>query len=196
MRNCNTALRASSQRLYTAHEPAQSTPPEPQSTRFQPLPTNPAPTHGTVLADPIAQVIGNTRKDRHALTINTSETDLGDHTRARRDRRAGSVRRMAGRPVGSCDPTPTSKPLELARAAAARPAPTNWVVRPNPDEQYPAPAPTTIVRVITPAGGFDWGDAGIGAAAGVALSMIGLGGALAVSQRRTRRSRRSAAVTS
>jgi hypothetical protein len=77
-----------------------------------------------------------------------------------------------------------------------RPAPRNWVVRPNPDEQNPAPAPTTIVRVITPTGGFDWGDAGIGAAAGVALSMIGLGGALAVSQRRTRRSRGSAAVTS
>jgi hypothetical protein len=35
--------------------------------------------------------------------------------------------------------------------------------------------------------GFDWGDAGIGAAGGLALSMVGLGGALAVSQRRTRR---------
>jgi hypothetical protein len=52
-----------------------------------------------------------------------------------------------------------------------------------------------VVR-LTPNGGFDWGDAGIGAAGGVALSMIGLGGVLAVSQRRTRRSRRSAAVTS
>ena len=93
-------------------------------------------------------------------------------------------------------PNPDQQAAELARAAAARPAPTNWVVRPNPDEQNPAPAPTTTVRVITPTGGFDWGDAGIGAAAGVALSMIGLGGALAVSQRRTRRSRGSAAVTS
>ena len=84
---------------------------------------------------------------------------------------------------------PDQQAAELARAAAARPAPTNWVVRPNPDEQNPPPAPTTIVRVITPTGGFDWGDAGIGAAAGVALSMIGLAGALSVSQRRTRVSR-------
>jgi hypothetical protein len=95
-------------------------------------------------------------------------------------------------------PNPDQQAAELARAAATRPAPTTSVVRPNPDEQNPAPAPTTTVRVTTPkaANGFDWGDAGIGAAAGVALSMIGLGGALAVSQRRTRRSSGSAAVTS
>jgi hypothetical protein len=52
------------------------------------------------------------------------------------------------------------------------------------------------VRVITPTGGFDWGDAGIGVAGGVALSMIGLAGALAVSQRRTRRSKGPAAAAS
>ncbi len=93
-------------------------------------------------------------------------------------------------------PNPDQQAAELARAAAARPAPTNWVVRPNPDEQNPPPALTTTLRVTTPKDGLDWGDAGIGAAAGVALSMIGLGSALAVSQRRTRRSRGSAAVTS
>jgi len=95
-------------------------------------------------------------------------------------------------------PNPDQQAAELARAEAARPAPTYWVVRPNPDEQNPMPASPTIVRVTNPtaASGFDWGDAGIGIAAGVALSMIGLGGALAVSQRRTRRSRGSAAVTS
>ncbi|MFZ1993376.1 MAG: hypothetical protein WAU75_04645 [Solirubrobacteraceae bacterium] len=43
-----------------------------------------------------------------------------------------------------------------------------------------------LVRLQAPGNGFDWGDAGIGAAGGVALSLIGLGGALAVSQRRTR----------
>jgi hypothetical protein len=47
----------------------------------------------------------------------------------------------------------------------------------------------TIVRFQAPASGFDWGDAGIGAAGGLALSMIGLGGALAVSQHHTRRTR-------
>jgi hypothetical protein len=45
----------------------------------------------------------------------------------------------------------------------------------------------TIVRVTARNGGFDWGDAGIGAAGGLALSLVGLGGALAMSQHRTRR---------
>jgi hypothetical protein len=48
-----------------------------------------------------------------------------------------------------------------------------------------------IVRVIAPNSGFDWGDAGIGAAGGLALAilalaMLGLGGTLALSQRRPR----------
>jgi hypothetical protein len=55
--------------------------------------------------------------------------------------------------------------------------------------------PPVIVRVTTPNSGFDWGDAGIGAAGGIALSMIGLGGALAVSQHRTHRTPGSAAPT-
>ena len=46
--------------------------------------------------------------------------------------------------------------------------------------------PTQIVHVTTPTS-FDWGDAGIGAAGGLAISMLGLGGALVItSQRRTR----------
>ncbi len=47
--------------------------------------------------------------------------------------------------------------------------------------------PPTIVRVNASNGGFDWGDAGIGAGAAFALSMIGLGGTLVASQRRGRR---------
>jgi hypothetical protein len=47
--------------------------------------------------------------------------------------------------------------------------------------------PPTIVRVSASNGGFDWGDAGIGAGGAFALSIIGLGGALATSQRRARR---------
>jgi hypothetical protein len=50
-----------------------------------------------------------------------------------------------------------------------------------------ARVPPTVVRSTSGASGFDWGDAGIGAAGGLALSMIGVGGALAVSQRRSRR---------
>jgi hypothetical protein len=44
--------------------------------------------------------------------------------------------------------------------------------------------PTPIVRVIAPQSGFDWGDAGIGAAGGVALTMLGIGTALAISSQR------------
>ncbi len=56
-------------------------------------------------------------------------------------------------------------------------------------------APPAVVRVQAPASGFDWGDAGIGAAGGLALSMIGLGGALAASQRRTRRAGHTTGLT-
>ena len=48
-------------------------------------------------------------------------------------------------------------------------------------------AQQAVVRVQAPQSGFDWGDAGIGAAGGVALTILGLGGALTVSQRRPRR---------
>jgi hypothetical protein len=141
-------------------------------------------------------VIGNTRKDRNVL----------HHQHIRTTAAIALALAAIAAPAASADagqagwvvrPNPDQQAAQLARAAAAaRPAPTNWVVRPNPDEQYPAPAPTTIVRTTTPTDGFDWGDAGIGAAAGVALSMIGLASAVTVSQRRTRRSRGSAAVTS
>jgi hypothetical protein len=57
-----------------------------------------------------------------------------------------------------------------------------------------ANAPQAVVRIQTPQSGFDWGDAGIGAAGGIALSMIGLGGALLVSQNRARRTRRTTAL--
>ena len=40
--------------------------------------------------------------------------------------------------------------------------------------------------------GFDWGDAGIGAAAGAGITLLGLGGALAVSQRHAHPNRRTA----
>ena len=48
-------------------------------------------------------------------------------------------------------------------------------------QALPGPAPT-IVRVSVPTG-FDWSDAGIGAAGGFALAMLGLGATLAISQR-------------
>jgi hypothetical protein len=100
---------------------------------------------------------------------------------------------------------------------ASRTATASQVVRPNPDQQlspaarlnatprsevvsgggYGSPTvPPTTVRVITPNRAFDWGDAGVGAAGGIALSLLAVGVALVVSSRRSRRSKRAAAVTS
>ncbi|MGB9183937.1 MAG: hypothetical protein WCB67_07710 [Solirubrobacteraceae bacterium] len=62
--------------------------------------------------------------------------------------------------------------------------------------QLANPSSPTIVRIIAGNGGFHWDDAGIGAAGGLALSMVGLGGGLAVSQRRTRRAGHTTALTS
>jgi hypothetical protein len=85
-------------------------------------------------------------------------------------------------------PNPDQQQLKkLSQPAPPQPA-ANPTVQPNPDQQPAASTtPAVIVRTGPASSGFDWGDAGIGAAGGLALSMIGLGGALAVSQRRTRR---------
>ena len=81
-------------------------------------------------------------------------------------------------------PNPDQQAAQLARAAATLPAQNTWVVRPNPDEQYQLPAPTTIVRVTDPKGGFDWGDAGIGAAGALGLTLAATGGTLLLARRR------------
>jgi hypothetical protein len=60
---------------------------------------------------------------------------------------------------------------------------------------HPVTPPAVIVRVAAPSG-FDWGDAGIGAAGGLALAMVGLGGWVAVSQSRARRTNGTKAVPS
>jgi hypothetical protein len=88
--------------------------------------------------------------------------------------------------------------LALALALGAI-APAVASARPNLDPpsrtttQSPEPA-VQIVRVPA-GGGFDWGDASIGAAGGLGLSMLALGGSLLITQRRGRRSSESAAAT-
>ena len=57
--------------------------------------------------------------------------------------------------------------------------------RPPSSEQASRKAGATIVR-IEDRGGFDWADAGIGAAGGVALSALSAGLALLISERRER----------
>jgi hypothetical protein len=55
---------------------------------------------------------------------------------------------------------------------------------PPPASASGSRVPVRIVHVSGP-GGIDWGDAAIGAAAGAGLTLLGLGGALVVSQRHT-----------
>ena len=59
----------------------------------------------------------------------------------------------------------------------------------------PASTPAMIARVTGPGSGFDWADAGIGAAGGIGLSILGLAAALTLAQRRGGRQRRSSRST-
>jgi hypothetical protein len=89
----------------------------------------------------------------------------------------------------------------LAVATAAPASATPWdpnsrdpfvPIRPAPEPAMIAPAavhPGTAAVVVrlTTTRGFDWGDAGVGATGGFALSLVGLGGALTISQNPARR---------
>lgn len=81
----------------------------------------------------------------------------------------------------------TLRTLVLAAALLTLTA-TTAAAHPNhtqlPGDQSSDP---TIVRVIAPNNGFDWGDACIGAAGGLAISLVVVGGALVVSRRRDHR---------
>jgi hypothetical protein len=83
--------------------------------------------------------------------------------------------------LGAIAPTAASARYEL------NPPPTTTTTSSRPAVQ--------VVRVPAP-GGFDWGDAGIGAVGGFGLSMLGLGGGLVIAQRRGRHSSGPAAAKS
>jgi hypothetical protein len=86
--------------------------------------------------------------------------------------------------------------LALAVALGAICAPTASAHPPTADPtQSPQPShPASPVRVVSVENGFHWDDAGIGAAGGFALTMIGLGGGLAISQRRDRQASKKTAI--
>jgi hypothetical protein len=79
---------------------------------------------------------------------------------------------------------------QLVSSDASSVAPTSGTYV-RQEKQLVAPSSAsvapTIVRLSPASGGFDWGDAGVGAAGGFALSMLGIGGVLATTQRRARR---------
>ena len=133
---------------------------------------------------------------------------------------AAATPAAAGSGTTGASPTVRPNPDEQVLTSQARPTDSaqspNPAVHPNPDQQTatattassgPASEATSggshgnqssapvIVRVSTPKGGFDWGDAGIGAASGLGLSLLGVAGAVALSQRRARRTTGSATVT-
>lgn len=89
---------------------------------------------------------------------------------------------------------------QAARQAAAYP-PTNGAPYSNVElnaytHALKRQSSSGVVVAATPHNGFDWGDAGVGAAGGLALAMPGLGAALLISQRRPPRSRHSSVLPS
>jgi hypothetical protein len=75
--------------------------------------------------------------------------------------------------------------LAVALASSAIAPAAASAMLPPPDAPQPAhPAPVQFVEVSSHHG-FDWGDAGIGAAAGLGLSMLAAGG-IVVAQKRGR----------
>ena len=100
----------------------------------------------------------------------------------------------AGAPAANARPADNFPPSHQSPAAVySRPDRSMLPTSATAGGDFLAPAaPPPVVRAHVvqaqaPKSGFDWGDAGIGAA-GLALSAIGIGGAFAVSQRRSRRS--------
>ncbi len=94
----------------------------------------------------------------------------------------------AGAPAASARPADIFPPTHQSPASVySRPDKTVIpVTAPYVGAVTKTTAPPAVARAQAPQSGFDWGDAGIGAA-GLALSAIGIGGAFAVSQRRSRR---------
>jgi hypothetical protein len=76
--------------------------------------------------------------------------------------------------------------LALALAAVAV-APAAASAKPLPADPpgWPASTPTIQLVQAPPSSGFDWGDAGIGAAGGLGLTMLAMGGVV-VARRRGR----------
>jgi hypothetical protein len=75
--------------------------------------------------------------------------------------------------------------LALALGAGAAPSAS---ARPMHDSGPPITQPAVEIVHVTDHGGFDWGDAGVGAAGGFAISILGAGAALAAVEIRARRS--------
>lgn len=100
--------------------------------------------------------------------------------------------------VAAIAPAPASARLNLNPISATPAPPSAAPVASSPLDlnrrlNLPAPgsqAPVQIIRVSAHSG-FDWGDAGIGAAGGLGLSLLAIGGGLVVTRRGHRPNERS-----
>jgi hypothetical protein len=86
--------------------------------------------------------------------------------------------------------------LALALGAIVPATATARPVGPDPSGASFTLPQSPVVRITTPASGFDWGDAGIGAAGGLALALLGVGGGLVISHQRPRRARHTTGLPS
>ena len=121
---------------------------------------------------------------------------------------AGAPIAAASGPAGAPVSTPTLCSERCSEYLPRNPAPAPSVTQPIPGSAGTcseicsqngrgygpdnAVATPVIVRTISPSTGFHWRDAGIGAGGGLGLSMLGVGGVLALSGRRERQVRGSA----
>jgi hypothetical protein len=171
---------------------------DPAFADFQPPPAAPSPAHVMVCADPIHTVTGDHKRQHEMLTnLQIKRAAAVVIALSAITAPAASARFDPNDATGTASATPVVRPnpdQQLSPAATLNAGPRSEVVS-GGGYGSPSMAPT-IVRVTTPDRGFDWGDAGIGAAGGISLSVLGVGGTLAVSSRRSRRSKQAAAVTS
>jgi hypothetical protein len=127
-----------------------------------------------------------------------SQQEVSDMTSLRRTSTAGLVilsLAATGAPIASASPVGANHPTSEQPASAGVYSRPDKSVIPSGGNVATAATPPPVIRIQVAKGGFDWGDAGIGAAGGLALSMIGLGGVLGAAQYRGRRSRETAALS-
>jgi hypothetical protein len=138
----------------------------PAAARFMPEPTAPSAPSGTNLCSEVCSAGGY-----------TATTQAADPT----------AERGATLPH---DPRPRAEVAALAArqsGSAAISAPTSAFSGPRSEVVSGGgygSTPTSVVRMVTPSTGFDWGDAGVGAGAAVLVMLLALGGALGVSSAR------------
>jgi hypothetical protein len=87
-------------------------------------------------------------------------------------------------------PVKTTLAVALALGAIAPATASADLIQGDPPAYGPTPPAVQIARVSAP-NSFDWADAGIGAAGGLGISALVVGGGLVMTQRRARSPRRS-----